>query len=178
LRDSDQISKRQENADRQPQQERAPSLVQLLRRQFRLDWRGVHGAPHWARVRINGLQLANLNGARRDVIELFAVLHDSQRHDDGYDPLHGARAAELAFRLNGQAFHLDPAGLELLVYACRYHSEGRIEGDITVSSCWDADRLDLGRVGVRPDPARLATAEARLPAVIEPAYRRSVHIGR
>jgi hypothetical protein len=29
--------------------------------------------------------------------------------------------------------------------------------DVTIQTCWDADRLDLGRVGIRPDPARMGT---------------------
>jgi len=71
-------------------------LITLLRSRFRLDWHGIHGAPHWARVRRNGLLLAERSapGASTRVIELFAFLHDSCRHDDGYDPLHGQRAAD------------------------------------------------------------------------------------
>ncbi|MGY0612932.1 hypothetical protein [Luteimonas sp. A501] len=30
------------------------SLVAHLRKEFRLDWDGVHGAAHWARVRFHG----------------------------------------------------------------------------------------------------------------------------
>ena len=30
-------------------------LVAVLRQEFRLDWGGIHGAAHWARVRRNGL---------------------------------------------------------------------------------------------------------------------------
>jgi uncharacterized protein len=30
-----------------------------------------------------------------------------------------------------------------------------------VQACWDADRLDLGRVGIAPAPERLCTAAAR-----------------
>ena len=66
-------------------------LLRLLRREFRLGWHGIHGVPHWARVRMNGLSLARLNGARQDVVEYFAVLHDSQRIHDGSDRRHGAR---------------------------------------------------------------------------------------
>lgn len=74
-----------------------PPLLSLLRTRFRLDWHGIHGAPHWARVRRNGLLLAERSapGASTRVIELFAFLHDSCRHDDGYDPQHGERAAQL-----------------------------------------------------------------------------------
>jgi uncharacterized protein len=38
--------------------------------------------------------------------------------------------------------------------------------DVTVRTCWDADRLDLGRVGVTPDPILLCTDVARRPETI------------
>ena len=68
-------------------------VIRTVRRQFRLGWQGIHGVPHWARVRWNGLAMARANGARADVVELFAFLHDSQRISDGRDREHGARAA-------------------------------------------------------------------------------------
>jgi uncharacterized protein len=45
---------------------------------------------------------------------------------------------------------------------------------VTVQTCWDADRLDLGRVGKHPHPRYLCTPAARDREVIEWAYRRSV----
>ena len=45
--------------------------------------------------------------------------------------------------------------MKLLTEALIHHSEGYIEGDVTVRVCWDADRLDLGRVGIEPKPERL-----------------------
>jgi uncharacterized protein len=38
---------------------------------------------------------------------------------------------------------------------------GHLEGDATLQACWDADRLDLGRVGITPSPRRLCTDAAR-----------------
>lgn len=149
-------------------------LVRILRAQFALEWEGIHGAPHWARVRINGLRLAEATGANARVVELFAFLHDSRRENDGWDPGHGMRAARLARKLAGIAFELEAQELALLEAACRDHSEGGTEGDITVLTCWDADRLDLGRVGVRPEPRRLCTDAARDPKTIEWAYQRSL----
>jgi uncharacterized protein len=45
---------------------------------------------------------------------------------------------------------------------------------VTVQACWDADRLDLWRVGVTPDPLRLATQIARSGRLYEEAKRRSL----
>ena len=154
--------------------DRRREVLRIVREQFQLDWQGVHGVPHWARVRWNGLNMAAVNGARADVVELFAFLHDCQRHHDGRDREHGARAADFAMALDRQLLRLDRPGLELLTYAVRYHSDGLMEADVTVQTCWDADRLDLGRVGIIPRPDRLCTEEARDRVLLDLAYRRSV----
>ena len=41
------------------------------------------------------------------------------------------------------------------------HTDGGTEADITIQTCRDADRLDLGRVGMMPEPAKLCTPAAR-----------------
>lgn len=150
-----------------------PALLRAVRQQFRLDWHGIHGAPHWARVRANGLAIAARSGARVDVIELFAFLHDSCRHSDGGDYQHGRRAVDFAYALRGDVFHIDNAGFELLAEACSTHSNGGLDGELTVRACWDADRLDLWRVRITPDPRRLATAEAQSPEVFDAAKKRA-----
>jgi uncharacterized protein len=151
-----------------------PGLLRLLEAQFTLDWEGIHGIRHWGRVRENGLRLAPLTGAKPRVVELFAFLHDSKRENDGHDPEHGHRAAAFARTLAGSMFDLESGDLDLLAAACRDHSNGSTQGDVTVVTCWDADRLDLGRVGVKPSPRRLCTAAARDPAMIEWAFLRSL----
>ena len=85
-----------------------------------------------------------------------------------------ARAADYALELNREVLRLDRPGLELLTYAVRHHSDGLLEADITVQTCWDADRLDLGRVGKTPLVERLCTDEARDPVLRDLAYQRSL----
>lgn len=77
--------------------------------------------------------------------------------DDG----HGERGGEFARSLRGSLVHLDEARFELLFEACRLHTDGYTTGDPTLLACWDADRLDLGRVGITPRPHRLGTDAAR-----------------
>lgn len=168
-----------------------PKLIQFLRSHFQLDWQGIHGAPHWARVRHNGLLLAKTVedhypafSVNRKVIELFAFLHDAERQSDHSDPDHGLRAARLAHSLNGEFFQLDPRALQQLTTACESHSYGYtsykeagldfVEDDLTVLVCWDADRLDLGRTGVKPDARYLCTQAAKQPEVIEYCWVRSL----
>jgi uncharacterized protein len=148
-------------------------LMASIRRQFALSLDGIHGEAHWARVRDNGLRLAEQTGADQELVELFAVLHDSRRLADGWDRGHGQRAAEFAHSLNGSRLALPSARFDLLTYACAFHSDGLTEADITVQTCWDADRLDLGRIGIRPEPRSLCTAAVKEPAVIEWAVQRS-----
>ena len=83
-------------------------------------------------------------------------------------------AAQYAQTLRGVWFDLTDGEMDILTEALTYHSDGYTEGDITVKVCWDADRLDLGRVGIRPEPDRLCTDTAKSPFVLEDAYQRSI----
>ena len=123
----------------------------------------IHGELHWRTVGANGLWLAEpLDGADTFVIFLFALLHDSMRESDGRDPQHGPRAAAFAAELQAEGLlGTTPAQLETLRYACFEHTNGLVSTDPTVGACWDADRLDLPRVWITPDPALLSTERAR-----------------
>ncbi len=106
---------------------------------------------------------------------LFAVLHDACRHNDRSDPEHGPRAAAFARDLHARGvFALDAAGLDLLATAIHGHTHDRTHPDATVRTCYDADRLDLARCGITPDPRYLCTDAARRPERIAWAIERSV----
>ncbi len=150
------------------------SLMKFARQRFALDWDGYHGVSYWARVRHNGLLLAEHTGANAKVVEYFAFIHDLGRENEHHDPEHGHRAAEIATQLAGDLIDVTAAELRLLQHACTWHSDGHLEADITVMTCWDADRLDLGRVGIRPDPQRLCTEVAKNPEMVIEAYERSL----
>ena len=148
-------------------------LMALIEQGFALHLDGIHGKAHWARVWNNGLRLAEQNGANTEVVELFAFLHDSKRMNDGHDPQHGARAARFAASLRGSLLDLPDSVFELLRFACEYHTDGLTEADVTIQTCWDADRLDLGRIGIRPDPRRLCTSAAKESTMIDWAVAQS-----
>ena len=109
----------------------------------------------------NGLRVAEVTGADPEVVTLFALFHDSRRINEVRDDGHGLRGAEFASSLRGSLIHLDDTRFDLLFEACRLHSDGHTDGDATLQACWDADRLDLGRVGISPQPRRLCTDAAR-----------------
>lgn len=148
-------------------------LIFTVRDQFQLDWNGSHGVRHWARVLDNGLYLAEIMEANTNVVKLFALFHDSQRHNDSWDPEHGYRGARLAESLRGNLFYLPDEEFNLLFIACSLHTKVKTHTDKTIQTCFDADRLDLGRIGKNPDPKFLCTPAARVSKTIEWATQRS-----
>jgi uncharacterized protein len=150
------------------------ALIDGIRRFYRLDWFGTHGIAHFRRVRENGLRLAEETKAKKAVVELFAFFHDARRFNEYEDDLHGRRAAKMVRYFQGVFFDLPPDDLELLIFACEFHTNGRTHDDITVLTCWDADRLDIGRVGWKPIARKLCTEAAKNPEMIEWAYKRSL----
>ena len=149
-------------------------LILLLKETFKLDWYGIHGVSHWTRVRVNGLLIANENQANKKIVELFAFLHDSKRQSEHKDYEHGLRAAHFVHSLSEEFLGLDKTEKDLLCFACEYHSHGLLEADITALTCWDADRLDLGRINIQPIAKRLGTTIAIKPDFLEKAYQRSL----
>jgi uncharacterized protein len=121
----------------------------------------VHGPDHWRRVERNALILASQSGAHVSVVRLFALFHDSRRENDDHDPDHGKRGAALAHSWRGKYFDLPDEQYELLHYACTWHTDRHFDDDPTIATCWDADRLDLGRVGITPHPKYLNTNFAK-----------------
>jgi uncharacterized protein len=148
-------------------------ILEAALEDYVLPWSGIHGVSHWARVMENGLRLAEQTGADVEIVRLFAVLHDSRRRNENWDPAHGPRAADFAATLRGRLFDLPDIEFELLDQACRGHTHERTHPNVTVQTCWDADRLDLGRVGITPAPDRLCTDIARRREIITWAEMRS-----
>ena len=142
-------------------------IVQAILEEYALPLDGDHGVSHWARVLENGMRLCASTGADANVVRLFAVFHDARRISECTDPDHGRRGAELAAELRGGLFDLPDRAFNLLYRACAGHTEERTHPDITIQTCWDADRLDLGRVGVMPHPNRLCTDAAKTKEMIQ-----------
>jgi uncharacterized protein len=148
----------------------------VVKPDFALDIHdGIHGVGHWSRVAMHGKMLAHELDLNPAVLTWFAFLHDSKRENDDFDPEHGLRAADFAWSLfkQGVITEISPRECDQLCEAMRLHSDGHIESDLVITACWDSDRLDLGRVGIVPDPRLLCTAPARRPEVIDQAVRRS-----
>lgn len=149
-------------------------LLEKILETYTLPIFGIHGIWHWARVYENGMELSKITDASMRVVGLFAVLHDSRRVNESIDPGHGKRAAEFIKTLCGAYFELSEEEFTLLYTACASHTDENRHPNITVQTCYDADRLDLARAGIRVDPNRLCTAAARNPIMIAWANERSL----
>jgi len=145
----------------------AGSLSALVAAVLPRAWRREspwHGEVHWRCVAATGLELALASpgdGVDRPLVFCFGLLHDTRRENEAVDPAHGARAADFASDLRREgALDLDEERFAALVEALRLHSSGRVSGDPTIGTCWDADRLHLPRVSIEPNPALFSTAAA------------------
>lgn len=141
----------------------------LAEQRSELDDSGAHGVQHWLRVMRNGLAICrNTPSANPLVVALFAAFHDCCREDEYHDREHGHRAAAFVRRLinDGTLFGAGPRllnadQLAALEVAINYHSDGEVVDSATMGACWDADRLDLGRVDAYPSPILLSTSWAK-----------------
>lgn len=147
-------------------------------REFALnEWKlgTIHGLSHWQRVERNGIILSTENGSiRKDinikVVRFFAYLHDKCRLNDWADWEHGARSADMLLSIRNTILKdLTDEEVSLLEKACRYHTTEHLTGIPTVDVCFDADRLDLGRVGITPNPKRMATEQGAY-------YAKNIHL--
>ena len=121
----------------------------------------IHGPDHWARVERNGLHVAQKTGADTTIVQLFAVFHDCMRQNDHIDPGHGRRGAEYATQIKNELINIPPDDFDKFYYACEWHTDKIETDDVTIAACWDADRLDLGRVGFILDPLYMNSKPAQ-----------------
>lgn len=155
------------------------------------DLNGIHGYKHWFRVLSNGLIIADQEDVDLDVIIAFSILHDAFRKNDGADPYHGEVAARAIDDFLYKNLNLDKRQIQVLCFACKYHSNGYVVGNLdkkqygienfndkelnTVGACWDADRLDLARVGIYPYKDYLSTNAAKNVGIINLANKASMN---
>ncbi len=132
--------------------------------QFALGPGSLHGPEHWQRVEDTAVRLAQAGGGDVQVARWFGLFHDAARHSEGTDSRHGHRAAGLVDQYRTR-LGLTDTQLGLLQWACEHHASGQTTDDPTVGACWDADRLDLPRVGIQPQARYLSTVAGRAQAL-------------
>lgn len=141
-------------------------LLNLVKSQFKLDIKGLHGVEHWERVYENTQTLAKHYDIKSDVFELFALLHDSKREDEYTDIKHGKRAAIYVKELiTNNTIKIATEDKKRLLFACSNHTKSnkkaKLYEDLVVQICLDADRLDIGRVGLEPEEKYFNTDYAK-----------------
>lgn len=138
----------------------ATHLLEYLETTSLLFYSSIHGLKHWRTVARNGLYLAQFSGADPEVVKHFAFFHDSRRENEGDDPEHGPRAAAFLKSIRNDVALSDDQ-FQLLTRACSGHTHAEKSDCSTLGTCWDADRLDLGRVGITPLSHYLFTERGR-----------------
>ena len=141
-------------------------LIEQIKKEFKIDYYGLHGINHWRRVYCNTQKLSKHYNVESEVFELFALLHDSKRQDELEDKHHGKRAAQFVVELLEVAsIELSEKDTQRLIYACANHThsdkKNPLFNDLVVQICFDSDRLDIDRVGYTVDPKYLATNYAK-----------------
>ena len=146
------------------------SLKTLIQTEFSIWESPWHGINHWEQVWENAQTIGWTVDADMKVVEYFAYLHDCQRWSEGEDPCHGPRAAWFA-KLHRELFDLSDTQFQLLLRAVSGHTAARpgckAGEDPTLATCWDSDRLDIGRVGIVINPDYLFTEMAKELADLE-----------
>jgi uncharacterized protein len=138
----------------------AQDILSLLRKESSFFDSPIHGVKHWQTVERNAHYLASFNNADTEVLSYFAYFHDCMRQNEHIDKGHGPRGASFAIK-HRDKIPLNDIQFKQLTDACKGHTYGERPKCITINTCWDADRLDLLRVGIMPDADRLYNEEAK-----------------
>ena len=135
---------------------------------FRFRPRGIHGAPHTARVLVWAAVLAERIGRpeaiRREELLWAAAVHDVGRVDDGIDRGHGRRSAKWVIANLGTVRRAAATcDLDVVAELCTWHEVAdrdveRLSLELLLLK--DADGLDRVRLGDL-DPERLRFQYAR-----------------
>lgn len=127
-----------------------------------------HGESHWRAVAQAGWYIAAATPSVDPiVVYLFAALHDTQRESESKDPAHGERAAWVAVDLYGRGRLPITWDQYIELFHALYRHNGGLPEAGTIGACFDADRLNLWRVGKTPNPEFLSTPYAKRPEVID-----------
>ena len=119
-----------------------------------------HGLTHCQRVERNVHRL-KCSGVNMTVARLFAYFHDACRSEckTQSESEHGLLASELVLSLrNSLLKNLSDDEVAMLSNACKWHTTTFKTGNPTIDTCFDADKLDLWRIGAIPMPGKMATS--------------------
>lgn len=121
---------------------------------------GVHGIDHIRRTVENAKIIAKETCPDKfDDAVIGAYLHDIGRIDDFGGNAHAVRGAKISERLLQEFWpNLD---IKRILFAIEFHADKLTSEDPLIGTIWDADRLDLDRVGIKINPDLLSTKKAK-----------------
>ena len=113
------------------------------------------------RVAAAGIRLLRDSGEGIPTLVLtFALFHDSMRLHDGGDSQHGVRAAAFLRSVPQELIRIPADGMDVVTSALEQHSGAKTSSEPSTAICWDADRVNLWRLGIEPHPQYLSTRSA------------------
>lgn len=119
----------------------------------------IHGFSHLRRVAAVAGRIAAAAGEDIESAVVAGFLHDCARRHDGGGVDHAHDSAALTRKLLARFYpHLDAVRL---CDAIARHADGETTEDMLAACVWDADRLELRRLGIEVDPDLLSTEIAR-----------------
>ncbi len=139
-----------------------------------INFNYAHGPAHWQSVYRFGKML--YPGIDKGVLFYFSVFHDFFKSNDFADKSHGKKAltAMPLIKENLKIWNKDKKAhnsqIEQLAFAFENHDctiqeyaslTNPLKDNKNVRACLDADKLDLGRVGIIPESKHLLTEEAK-----------------
>lgn len=119
----------------------------------------IHGFSHLRRVAWTAGRLAVMSGANVESCIVAGFLHDCARTNDGDGSGHARDSAILADSILKSHFpHLNRAEI---CECIAEHADGKTTSHLLTGCVWDADRLDLVRLGLNVNPELMSTQYAR-----------------
>lgn len=115
----------------------------------------IHGLHHLCRVAyLAGRFAASMHTCVESAV-VGGYLHDCARQDDGDGNAHAHDSANLACQImKSYYFHLD---IERICSGIYCHADGTTTADPLIGCIWDADRIDLTRLGIEVNEEFLST---------------------
>ena len=96
-------------------------MIEYIKVKARLSNSPIHGIRHWKNVEKMGMYLCERNNADREVVKMFAYIHDSGGVNEDEDFEHGKRSVEIAKEMVENKIMTSPDENQLrkLYYALR-----------------------------------------------------------
>jgi uncharacterized protein len=135
---------------------------------------GMNGLNHWSRVLENALLLSEYNNANKNIIIAFSLFHKIKRNNEEHDQNEGIKSAEF-LRYYEDQLNLTEEEFDETYLACKNISEYMFHENKNISTCWDAERLDLMRTGLYPKESNMNSDYAKNAGIITWSVKRALN---